>query len=460
MSTTLKEQTLVEPCPTLPDVHRVLPQIAELPEVAAVHLFGSVAKQQAQHGSDIDLLVVIKDLDYENRKLWSKRISNMVKQSTGVPCDAVIRSTSEWHGRKRLPSSLETHVVSTGIALYEDAQSITNYRTFTSSNLPETNGGALANSDMEDAVKRLREVSHHLNSAIGHTEPGRREISEFLDCVTRYNWEENHSYIKNIEIQKRQDRFVDLLDDCERILECGLKSLHHSLHGKYPERSHLIGKLARQLPNSKEKRLAQLIIDPLRVSRLPEEYRDMPECPEDEDFVNWRKEATYIEEEYNLYIPTSRVADYLCAAEQISNLALNEVLSDTIGVVLLDERTEQGTEYLKQQIYELGEATRTTDLEIGCQMSATANTDIARLLEFADTPQGQVFISPDKKRELIEFQQSQVAESHIDLIPSTVDLVPQSLSVGVCGARTSRGKPCQHPRPASGRRCAAGHLRT
>ena len=86
--------------------------------VCRVVLFGSLARGEATERSDIDLLAIYDDLDYEDR--WNKRweLSSLAADAVGYPVDVVVADWPEWKVRTEwVQTSLESRAARHGVVL-------------------------------------------------------------------------------------------------------------------------------------------------------------------------------------------------------------------------------------------------------------------------------------------------------------------------------------------------------
>jgi len=63
--------------------------------LVAEYLFGSVARNEAEEGSDIDILIIVKHFDYQLRKELSK-LSSKYSISHGVCISPIIKDKKIW----------------------------------------------------------------------------------------------------------------------------------------------------------------------------------------------------------------------------------------------------------------------------------------------------------------------------------------------------------------------------
>ncbi len=76
-----------------------------------VLLFGSVARGEASEESDIDLVAIYDDLDYEERFARKRELSKLARETIGCPVDVLVTDRPEWKIRtQEVVTSLESRI--------------------------------------------------------------------------------------------------------------------------------------------------------------------------------------------------------------------------------------------------------------------------------------------------------------------------------------------------------------
>ena len=105
--------------PSLSDAQRAADALKEL-DAGFVLLYGSVASNTAQVGSDIDLCVVLDDLgDYSDREVVQRHAEDVVRAATGFSTNVHVSDRPEWAARLRRVSTFERHIAGYGVVLRE-----------------------------------------------------------------------------------------------------------------------------------------------------------------------------------------------------------------------------------------------------------------------------------------------------------------------------------------------------
>lgn len=109
--------------PTLDDARRAAREIIDA-GVGTVLVFGSLARADAQSGSDIDLVAIYDDLgDYSERARRRCDLEARAKAAAGCPVDVLVTDMPEWSIRTtKVPCSLEARIAVDALALAEVAR--------------------------------------------------------------------------------------------------------------------------------------------------------------------------------------------------------------------------------------------------------------------------------------------------------------------------------------------------
>ena len=104
--------------PTVATARAAAEAIAEtVPGVQKIGLFGSLARGEATVGSDIDLLVVFHDMDYQDRKRLAGHCRSAAR-CAGHEVSVITTDAHEWHLRSRLATTLERAIAADLQSLY------------------------------------------------------------------------------------------------------------------------------------------------------------------------------------------------------------------------------------------------------------------------------------------------------------------------------------------------------
>ena len=260
-------------------------------------LFGSVARGDAQPGSDIDLVAVFDDIDYSRRRSLSVNLSERAEAASGRSVEVIVTDWPEWRRRiNGVSSSFEAAIAPHAVALVErPAQAV---RWDKEIGLPDTNQTE-ALGRLDEAAKSLHSMLAHLLPSEGETEA--LERGEADDEGHRRNW-----------------RMIDICSAAALAVETALKALTALTGEPVPHRHgiHLLVALtgARQ--------------DDVRVvlSALEANTLDLSEPPY-HDITVWRQAGTYISDRPELGLKdTSRLAPMLAeAAAELTDMAADDI---------------------------------------------------------------------------------------------------------------------------------------
>ena len=88
--------------------------------VSQVMLFGSVALGEQTPGSDIDLVAIYDDLDYEQRDSLAASLGAVAIEAAGYQVEVLVTDRPEWIRRtSSLETSMERHIASYGRLLVD-----------------------------------------------------------------------------------------------------------------------------------------------------------------------------------------------------------------------------------------------------------------------------------------------------------------------------------------------------
>ena len=98
-------------------IQQIADRIADRFNPEKIILFGSYARGQAHHHSDLDLLIVTKTLAPRGQR--SAPIVKMLAQDYAEPIDVVVRSAQALKEWEQVPGSFAHQVLTEGIVLYD-----------------------------------------------------------------------------------------------------------------------------------------------------------------------------------------------------------------------------------------------------------------------------------------------------------------------------------------------------
>ena len=201
--------------------------------VSRVVLFGSVARGDATDLSDIDLVAIYDDLDYEDRRAMKQRLSALARATVGHTVDVLVTDWPEWKVRtEQVLTSLESRVAREGVVLADRGVGVVDW----------DKEMVLPTSDYGEAVRRLREVSNAI-TMLGHDlGPGDREKAE------RERGDPDEALYMFVV------RMENACGQAQRVVESAVKSLVHLGGRERYLRGHDINELCHALvaPHSSE----------------------------------------------------------------------------------------------------------------------------------------------------------------------------------------------------------------
>ncbi|WP_419837857.1 nucleotidyltransferase domain-containing protein [Candidatus Poriferisodalis sp.] len=232
--------------------------------VSVVLLHGSVARGTAREGSDVDLVAVFDDIDYDERYLYRWRLEAKCSAAAGVPVEVHVTDWPEWkHRTEQVPSSYEAAVAAGQQTLFEREPRPGAVRWGKEIGMPDSN--------LDEALERLAGVQQALASMNAACRQRDDEIQTVDGQAGIVSW-------------VREMRLRDLCADASMTIETALKTMC-AANGVASERTHSVAALVQQaspLQVRLEDALAPLQANTLRPSR--EAYDDVS-C--------WRIGGTY-----------------------------------------------------------------------------------------------------------------------------------------------------------------------
>lgn len=323
----------VDSPPTVASAFAAAKAIAEtVPGVQKIGLFGSVARGEATGRSDIDLLVVFRDMNYQDRKRLAGRCRS-VARGAGHEVSVVATDAHEWRLRSELSTTFERAIAAELQELYASDQPAPAVRRDKEAQMDKPT------SDLGEAYNRIEEVGRAYIDAVDKYVPNDEERalqqSDPDDVLTWYQYERYLGIVKNIDL----------------VLEISLKALHHALGETPPPKTHRLDDLLSSLPDAPETTKAREILSPLMVKNLP------PDTYEDEDlnevYTNWRVHGTYDAPGIaSDYLPISRLEAYLKAADGVTSILLEVMAAQSPGGKLITSReVSRLLQYLNKMRY-------------------------------------------------------------------------------------------------------------
>ena len=135
--------------------------------VAQVLLFGSLARDEAGEGSDIDLVAVFDDLDYAQRRSRRMELARLACAASGHRVDLHVTDRPEWRIRtEQVLTSFERRIAAHAVPLTDTPPDGVSW---------EKEIG-LPRSDVDEAAARLKDTLRSLIALGGELAPYRSEI--------------------------------------------------------------------------------------------------------------------------------------------------------------------------------------------------------------------------------------------------------------------------------------------
>lgn len=356
MTATLADRTTgreaKDGAPTVETAAAAAEAIAQsVPGVRRICLYGSVARGEAGPDSDIDLLVVFDDLDYAKRKQIAGQCLNAAYDVSIVGehrVSIVASDAAEWEIRSNLLTSFERAISDDLVEMHRSHAPIS----ASNGEVKMTNKPV---SDLDEAYELINRIRVAYDRAIGAFLPRKKELSlQESDPDEQLSW---YQY----------DRYVTIVTHIDMVLEISLKALHHLIGSDPPAHSHRLAVLLDGLPlDAIETDKTLQAISPLRVDRLPAGTFDSDDLRE--VFTNWRVHGTYDSVgRASEYLPAERLEAYLDAAEQVTDLLMETLQSQTPGGTIKDTPI---VKRYRASVEEMRTLRRDHDLATGRQRSS------------------------------------------------------------------------------------------
>ena len=216
-------------------------------EVSTVLLFGSVARGDPGPHSDIDLVAIYDDLDYETRSDRSDELGRRATEAAGHSVFVYVTDWPEWEERTAcVRSSLESAIAGNAVMLYQRKPG--RVRWGKEIGLPST--------DAEEATVRLDNAGNALFGMFDQLKMGSAEEAA-LDARDPSSYE-----------YAMRRRMSDVCAKAQMAMESSLKALIH-LDGARPARTHNLDELIVVLAQPHRKRIRRMFheITPAEASQ-------------------------------------------------------------------------------------------------------------------------------------------------------------------------------------------------
>lgn len=217
--------------PTRADAQRAAEALGEA-GVGRVLLVGSVARGEQTPDSDIDLIAIYDDLNYEDRWIRRSELARCARKAAGSPVDLLVTDAPEWKVRTtKVPCSVEAALHQKAVQLY-DSGVHTDIDWGKEIGLPNNPTGEIEarHTDMVNAIARLAESMRISADEEADIREGNRE---------RFRRSENR-------------RFAMGCAHAHLVLENGAKALIICTTGTTPPHWHDVEQLAAQLPAAEQ----------------------------------------------------------------------------------------------------------------------------------------------------------------------------------------------------------------
>ena len=281
-------ETDVERAPTLEDAQQVAQWLHEKYQIPKILLFGSVAKGTATVNSDIDLVLIYDDLDYNIRFHFESELKAQSGEYSGFSTDVILTDRPEWKCRtQQVLNCFEAAIAPETIVLLNYpaqahikwAKQIGRYNTMQQE----------AEEHLKDLCKSIRDSQHNALAK-------EKEISALV------------AEKQNTLDQLKRERLVTVCGDLALVIEHGLKGLIAVSGGKL-RWTHDGIKLANRVPEH-----LQPVCQLVPKSILKELYK-------------WREASTYHKILAKMEITTEElhqlVIEYSQVAERFSRSVTN-----------------------------------------------------------------------------------------------------------------------------------------
>lgn len=186
---------------------------------SAVLLFGSMAEARAQTESDIDLVAIFDDINYEERLPRRWQLESACHAATGQEFDVHVTDWPEWkHRVSKVGSSFEARIAQHAQVLFSREPDLSQVRW--------DKEIGMADSDLQESLSHVSAISKALGEMATH-------------CRLRDDEATQRGDQTEFDLEVRQERLVSLCSCAAIVVETSLKALT-ALSGTAPIRSHNI----------------------------------------------------------------------------------------------------------------------------------------------------------------------------------------------------------------------------
>ena len=152
--------------PTVDDARRAADVLAAA-GAGRVLLFGSVSRGAATEHSDIDLVAIYDDIDYDTRSSITTQLQVTASAAAGFPVAVIVTDRPEWEMRTtRVRTSLEALVGERGMVLFDRGPGRVNW----------DKEMVMPTDDYQQGLYRLGRVNEGLVKLANALEPGKMEL--------------------------------------------------------------------------------------------------------------------------------------------------------------------------------------------------------------------------------------------------------------------------------------------
>lgn len=237
---------------------------------SAVLLFGSMAEAKTHPESDIDLVAIFDDINYEERLPLRWSLEATCHAATGQEFDVHVTDWPEWkHRVSKVGSSFEARIAKHAQVLFS--------RDPDRSRVRWGKEIGMADSDLQESLSHVSAISKALGEMATHCRLRDDETTK-LDADTIGAQTE-------FDLEVRHERLVSLCSCAAMVVETSLKALT-ALSGTAPTRSHNVKRLLSQLPTTPSQ-IAEAL-EPLHVNTVNPSAKN-----EFDDLSGWRIAGTY-----------------------------------------------------------------------------------------------------------------------------------------------------------------------